>query len=90
MVLAGNFPDPGLIEHNGAYFAFGTTDGKANVPVAFSQDFASWEVKPIDALQDLPGWTSGGIWAPSVTQLVGYLNVRELFMLTNIRHRIAT
>ena len=73
LAIADNFADPSFIEHNGAYFAFSTQNGKANVPVAFSQDFKSWEMTPIDAMKDMPAWSSGSFWAPHVTQLVSCL-----------------
>lgn len=73
LVISDNFADPSFIEHNGAYFAFSTQNGKANVPVAFSQDFDSWETTPIDAMKDMPVWSSGSFWAPHVTQLVSRL-----------------
>ena len=70
LVIKDNFPDPSFIERNGAYFAFSTQNGKANVPVAFSQDFQSWELTALDAMPDMPAWASGDFWAPDVTKIV--------------------
>lgn len=71
--IASNFPDPTIIEVNGVWFAFSTNANGLHIPVAKSFDFINWSVTGADALPVLGAWTvpgGGGVWAPSVTQLV--------------------
>ena len=71
--IASNFPDPTIIEVNGVWFAFSTNANGLHIPVAKSFDFINWSVTGTDALPVLGAWTvpgGGGVWAPSVTQLV--------------------
>ena len=70
LVIKDNFPDPSFIKVGDIFYAFATNNGKQNVPVAISKDFASWEVTGEDALPDLPKWSGGSVWAPDVVQLV--------------------
>ena len=70
LAIQDNFPDPSFIKVGDIFYAFATTNGKQNVPVAISKDFVNWEVTGEDALQDLPSWSGGDIWAPDVVQLV--------------------
>lgn len=72
LVLKDNFPDPALIKVGNLFYAFATTNGKQNVPVAVSKDFVNWEITGVDALPEVPSWSDGGIWAPDVVQLVRY------------------
>lgn len=65
-----NFPDPSFIEVEGRFYAFATSNGQQNVPIAVSDDFSVWTVTGEDALKDVPSWSDGGIWAPDVVQLV--------------------
>lgn len=68
-VITSNFPDPAFITVASTYYAFSTTNGASNVPIATSPDFTTWTTTPLDALQILPPWTTGAVWAPSVLQL---------------------
>lgn len=69
--IASNFPDPAFLEVDGTFYAFSTTSGKRNVPIATSPSFATnWTIlRNHDALPKLPSWTTGNIWAPSITRL---------------------
>lgn len=72
-----DFPDPGLIQYNGTWFAYGT-DAKRNnaqvphVPVATSRNFVNWTLMPdYDTLPTLAPWESRiNHWAPNVIQRV--------------------
>ena len=68
--LDANFPDPAFIQVDGKFYAFATTNGKQNVPIAVSDDFSHWSITGEDALKTVPSWSSGGIWAPDLVQLV--------------------
>jgi hypothetical protein len=81
-----NFPDPGLIEHNGTWFAYGTNPKKRNadtihVPVATSTNFVNWTLhEGYDALPTLGGWEKKvNHWAPDVIQRVSVLGVFPVF-----------
>jgi hypothetical protein len=76
-----NFPDPGLIEHNGTWFAYGTNPKKKtadtiHVPVATSTNFVNWTLhEGYDALPTLGGWEKEvNHWAPDVIQRVSILS----------------
>ena len=69
-VITSNFPDPGLISVGDTYYAFATTNGQQNIPIASSPDFVTWSVTGQDALPDIPAWSSGATWAPDPVQLV--------------------
>lgn len=71
-VIASNFADPAFIQLNDTYWAFSTTSGGKNVPIAKSSDFNKWDIVDRDAFptENLPAWTTGGIWAPDVIELV--------------------
>lgn len=71
-VIASNFADPAFIQLDGISWAFSTTSGGKNVPIAKSTDFNKWEIIDRDALpkENLPPWTTGNLWAPDVIQLV--------------------
>ncbi|CAG8041310.1 unnamed protein product [Penicillium salamii] len=70
-----NFPDPGLMQHDGIWYAYGTNPKKRNpnsihVPVATSTDFVNWTLKEdYDSLPTLGTW-EGKVnhWAPDVIQ----------------------
>lgn len=70
-VYGEDLPDPFVLPVPGlfagvVYVAFGTANGRANIPVATSLDLARWEPKG-DALPALPVWARGGrTWAPAV------------------------
>ena len=68
-----NFSDPALFKDpiSNDWFAFSTSNGGQNIPVARSADFVRWERMSIDALptSSLPDWVQSGnstIWAPDV------------------------
>lgn len=72
-----NFPDPGLIQHNGTWYAYGTNPRKKNlssihVPVATSTDFVNWTLhEGYDAMPTLGAWEKNvNHWAPDVIQRV--------------------
>ena len=78
--LDANFPDPAFISVDGKFYAFATTNGKQNVPIAVSDDFSQWTITGEDALRTVPSWSNGGIWAPDVVQLVS-LNTLDIRLL---------
>ena len=67
-----DFPDPDVLEADGAYVAFATNSRAVNVQFATSDDLETWEVSLEDALPELPAWASPGrTWAPDVSALPG-------------------
>lgn len=84
-VLSGaNFPDPTVIEVGGVWYAFATrTKGSTiHIQAATSSDFENWSLvknadgSQYDALPTLPPWVnqqSWNTWAPSITQIVRYI-----------------
>ena len=68
-VITENFPDPAFINVGGTYYAFATSNGAQNIPVATSPDFNTWTVTGQDALPNIPSWSSGATWAPDVVQI---------------------
>src|SRR5689334_21671648 len=65
-VYARNFPDPGVIHIDGTWFAYGTNDATANVPLLTSTDLAHWTGAG-DVLPEVGSWaTLGNTWAPEV------------------------
>ncbi|KAF5389062.1 hypothetical protein D9757_004999 [Collybiopsis confluens] len=70
-VFSQNFPDPSFI-FTDQYYAFSTTSGGLNVPVATSPDFHSWSYLSHDALPTVGAWTvKNTIWAPDVVAVSG-------------------
>lgn len=72
-----DFPDPGLIQHNGTWYAFGTNPRKndpftIHVPVATSTNFMNWTLhEGYDAMPTIGGWEREiNHWAPDVIQRV--------------------
>ena len=72
-----NFPDPGLLHHNGTWYAYGTNPRKhdpksIHVPVAISKDFINWTLKEgYDAMPTLGDWeVAVNHWAPDVIERV--------------------
>lgn len=72
-----DFPDPGLLKHNGTWYAFGTNPRKndpdtIHVPVATSTDFVNWRLhEGYDAMPTIGGWERKiNHWAPDVIQRV--------------------
>ena len=77
-VITDNFPDPAFIHVGDTYYAFATTNGAQNIPVATSPDFNTWTVTGQDALPTIPSWSNGATWAPDVLQLVSFSTLRFL------------
>lgn len=68
-VIDRDFPDPDLLEVDGAWYAYATNSADANVQVARSDDLLSWEALD-DAFPVLPPWVRpGDTWAPEVTRV---------------------
>lgn len=87
-----DFPDPGLVEHNGTWYAFGTNPRKNNsdtiqVPVATSSNFVNWSLfKDHDAMPTVGGWERRiNHWGPDVIQRVSTTeSVRIIFVDHNL------
>lgn len=70
-VFADNFPDPGVIEADGTWYAYGTNTSAANVPMLTSTTLVAWQPAG-DALPELGRWASrGNTWAPEVVRTAG-------------------
>jgi len=74
--ITANFPDPGLIYHNGTTYAFATNNRKPgpehiNVQIATSTDNQIWTIQHgLDALPETAAWQTGqAVWAPDIKQL---------------------
>jgi hypothetical protein len=74
-----NFPDPGLLHHNGTWYAFGTNPHKhdpqsIHIPVATSTDFVNWTLhEGYDAMPTLGDWeVAQNHWAPDVIERVSF------------------
>ena len=77
-----DFPDPGLIQAEGYFYAFATNSGPYHIPTAFSTDIGSgWQyvandtdlTKQWDSLPALPSWIPAEnqqVWAPDMAQMV--------------------
>jgi beta-xylosidase len=68
-VLDQDFPDPDILEVDGAYYAYATNSGNANIQIARSEDLVEW-LPLASALRRLPSWAVqdfGWSWAPDVT-----------------------
>ncbi|MFI0372747.1 family 43 glycosylhydrolase [Actinomadura sp. 1N219] len=67
-VIHGSFADPTVIKAAGAYFAYGTNNAVATMPVATATSpTGPWKVLPGDGLARLPTWAMAGrTWAPEV------------------------
>jgi beta-xylosidase len=67
-VYRENFPDPGLLEVDGTWYAYSTNDATSNVPVLTSPDLVHW-TKGGDALPEVGSWAvRGDTWAPEVAR----------------------
>ena len=72
-VLAQNFPDPAIIEVEGAFYAFATNSNQSNIGVARSSNLLEWTLLP-DALPELAPWAQPSrnlVWAPEVIKIGG-------------------
>lgn len=71
-LVGPDFPDPHVLRTEDGWLAFATgSPGFANIQVARSADFSSWEMLP-DALPERPDWQPlemGLTWAPDVTRV---------------------
>ncbi|WP_165970665.1 family 43 glycosylhydrolase [Actinomadura sp. 6K520] len=67
-VLEGSFADPTVIKVAGTYFAYGTNNADAIMPVATAPSpTGPWRSAPGDGLAHLPAWAAQGwTWAPEV------------------------
>ncbi|MFA1537716.1 family 43 glycosylhydrolase [Actinomadura monticuli] len=67
-VIDGSFADPTVIKVAGRYFAYGTNNADATMPVATAPSpTGPWTPSPGDGLARLPGWAAAGwTWAPEV------------------------
>ncbi|AGZ46185.1 glycoside hydrolase family protein [Actinoplanes friuliensis DSM 7358] len=65
-VFTDNFPDPGAILVDGTWYAYGTNNAAANVPVLTSPDLVTWTGAG-DVLPEVGKWAeAGNTWAPEV------------------------
>jgi beta-xylosidase len=71
-LIGDDFPDPHVLRVDDGWLAFATgSPGFANIQVARSDDFSSWEMLE-DALPERPSWQPiqmGLTWAPDVTRV---------------------
>lgn len=79
-----NFPDPGLLNHNGTWYAFGTNPHKhdpqsIHIPVATSTDFVNWTLhEGYDAMPTIGDWeVAQNHWAPDVIERVSSCNTEN-------------
>lgn len=75
--ITANFPDPGLIYHDGTTYAFATNNRKPgpehiNVQIATSTDNRTWTIEQgLDALPTIAPWQTGyAVWAPDAKRLL--------------------
>jgi len=70
-VFGDNFPDPGAILAGGTWYAYGTNNAAATVPVLTSPDLVTWTAAG-DAMPQVGKWAnSGNTWAPEVIAAAG-------------------
>jgi beta-xylosidase len=65
-VLDRNFPDPGVLEVDGVFYAFATNAAGHNIPTARSTDLVEWSMMP-DAMPAVAPWVlpvRSNVWAP--------------------------
>lgn len=81
IMVVKNFPDPGLLEYNGTWYAFATNPEKSDptvhphVPMAVSSDFLHWTLLSQDALPVVGPWEKeANHWAPDVLRRVSHLS----------------
>ncbi|KAB2347857.1 family 43 glycosylhydrolase [Actinomadura rudentiformis] len=67
-VIGDNFADPAVIKVGATYYAYGTNNGDASMPVATAPSpTGPWIKAPADGLAQLPSWADAGwTWAPEV------------------------
>jgi arabinan endo-1,5-alpha-L-arabinosidase len=72
-VLDMDFPDPGILQVEGAYYAYATEGNGRHIQLARSEDLVTWEYLR-EALPSLPIWSTGSTWAPEVIETsAGYV-----------------
>ena len=65
-VHAGDFPDPGVLEVDDTWYAYGTNGPGGTVPMLSSTDLVHWTERG-DAMPQVGSWAIGGnTWAPEV------------------------
>lgn len=77
-LVLDNFPDPGLLQLNGTWYAFGTSPQtnvnstrNPHIPIATSQDFIHWNLTGLDALPTVGAWENReNHYAPDAIQRV--------------------
>ena len=57
-VIISNSPDPAFTEVNGIFYAFFTTHGAQNIPIATSLEIVTWTVTGQDPFPNLAAWCS--------------------------------
>lgn len=70
-VIRTHFPDPGIIEVDGTYYAYATNGNGKHIQTARSTDLVKWTILA-DALPMLPIWAKpegGFLWAPEVIRI---------------------
>jgi beta-xylosidase len=76
--IDSDFADPCVIQTDDGYYAFGTSANGANVQIAKSSDFSSWELlSGTDAMPGpFPSWVANdpSVWAPDVIKRVNQTN----------------
>jgi beta-xylosidase len=83
-VVRSDFPDPGLLQVDSHFYAYGTNGDGGNVQTLTSTDLVHWRRGP-DALPTLGRWAStGSTWAPEV------LRVGSTYLLTYVAHDTAS
>ncbi|MFI5889879.1 glycoside hydrolase family 43 protein [Actinoplanes sp. NPDC051513] len=67
-VHSQTFPDPGVLHEDGTFFAYGTNNASANVPLLTSTDLVHWTPAG-DVLPSVGSWaTTGNTWAPEAVR----------------------
>jgi beta-xylosidase len=70
-VIQSDFPDPGIINVDGTYWAYATNSAGKNVQTASSTDLVTWKMGR-DALPGISKWADlgfGNVWAPEVMRI---------------------
>ncbi len=70
-VITTNFPDPGIINVDGTYYAYATNGNGKNIQTTKSTDLVHWTMLA-DAMPMLPKWSNfegGFMWAPEVIKI---------------------
>lgn len=86
-VLGASFADPTVIKVGGTYFAYGTNNADAVMPVATAPSpTGPWRRSPGDGLAHLPAWAAEGwTWAPEVVPPGGASDAYVLYFTARRR-----